>query len=190
MSLSVNGTIRRIRRSRGMTLGELASRANLTKGYLSKVENGRRSPPVSTLQSLAVALGVDLAEMLDGPTDPAAHSDSLEIVRAKDGADTDHSPVATGAGYSYKSLVKSLRNKYMSPFLMVIQKGKTSVFSHDSEEFGYIVSGTVRFEYDGGNYQLKCGDSFYFDSRKPHRMINERKEPAVVLAVNFNYRRF
>jgi transcriptional regulator with XRE-family HTH domain len=188
--MSVNSTIRQIRKSRGMTLGELASRSNLTKGYLSKVENGRRSPPVSTLQSLAVALRVDLAELLESPAAGPEHSDSLEIVRAAEQEDRELSPVATGEGYSYKSLVRSLKNKYMSPFLMVIPKGKTGAFSHDSEEFGYIVSGNVRFEYDGENYTLDEGDSFYFDSRKPHRMINDQKEPAVIVAVNFNYRRF
>ena len=173
-----------------MTLEELASRSNLTKGYLSKVENGRRSPPVSTLQTLAVALRVDLAELLEDSASDPKLSDSLEIVRATDREEAELSPVTTGEGYSYKALVRSLKNKYMSPFLMVIPKGKTGAFSHDSEEFGYVVSGTVRFEYDGGNYTLGEGDSFYFDSRKSHRMINEKKEPAVVLAVNFNYRRF
>jgi transcriptional regulator with XRE-family HTH domain len=190
MSGSVNSTIKRIRRFQGITLEELAVQTHLTKGYLSKVENGHRSPPVSTLQSLAVALRVDLAELLeDSPPDPELF-DSLEIVRAAPQEGSEFPPVATGEGYSYKSLVRSLKNKYMSPFLMVIPKGKTGAFSHDSEEFGYMVSGKVLFEYDGGSYALEEGDSIYFDSRKPHRMINEKNDPAVVLAVNFNYRRF
>ena len=55
--MNVNRTIKRIRQDRGFTLEELAMKSNLTKGYLSKVENAKKSSPVSTLQSLSDSLG-------------------------------------------------------------------------------------------------------------------------------------
>lgn len=188
--MSVSKNLKRIRKARGLTLEELAVRTNLTKGYLSRVENDRRSAPVSTLQSLAVALRVDMSELLEGTAASHSHSDGLDIVKADDKAEQGVPSVATGGGYSYKPLVTNLKSKYMSPFLMVVEKGETGVFSHDSEEFGHLVSGEVELDYEGERYQLGTGDSFYLDSRKHHKLINKQEKPAVILAVNFNYRRF
>ena len=188
--MSVSKNIKKIRKSRGLTLEELAGRVNLTRGHLSKIENALRSPPVSTLQSLAVALGVDISELLEHASSGDSRSDSLDIVRREDKSEGNTVDIDTEEGYSYKSLVKNVKNKYMSPFLMTIEKGQTNVFSHDSEEFGYVVSGEFILEYQGEEYKFQTGDSFYFDSRKPHKMTNGREEPTVILAVNFNYRRF
>lgn len=184
--MKISQAIRRIRQARGLTLDGLAKRSNLTKGYLSKVENAKSSPPVSTLQNLALALGVDISEFFDVDNQHDCLPDGLDIVRNSE----NNNGIFTEAGYTYKPLVKHLKNKYMSPFLMIVKKGKTRAFSHDSEEFGYIIKGGVRFEYEDQNYILKEGDGFYFDSRKHHRIINEQTEPAVIIAVNFNYRRF
>lgn len=185
--MSVSKNIKKIRKARGLTLEKLAALTNLTKGYLSKVENGRRLPPVSTLQSLAIALRADLSELLEGTITSHSHSDSLDIVKAEDKTVDD---VSAEIGYSYKPLVTNLKNKYMSPFLMVVEKGETGVFTHDSEEFGHIISGEVELHYDGECYQLEIGDSFYLDSRKEHKLINQQENNAVILAINFNYRRF
>jgi transcriptional regulator with XRE-family HTH domain len=188
--MTINRAIKRIRQARGFTLDELAARADLTKGYLSKIENGKRSPPVSTLQNLAIALGVDISELLDGDAEHKSVADGLDMVCRSGSEHQSEKEVSTEAGYTYKPLVGDLKNKYMSPFLMTISKGRTGVFSHDSEEFGYVVQGQVRFEYEGSSHIFRQGDSFYFDSRKSHQMINEHKEPVIIVAVNFNYRRF
>jgi transcriptional regulator with XRE-family HTH domain len=188
--MNVNRVIKRLRQTNSLTLDELAKKSNLTKGYLSKVENAKRSPPVSTLQSLAVALGVDISEFFKAGSPHNYLSDSLDIARNRDRNDEESKEVSTESGYAYKPLVENLKNKYMSPFLMTIEKGKTGVFSHDSEEFGYVIEGEIQLEYEGQSYVLKQGESFYFDSRKPHQIINKNKETAVILSVNYNYRRF
>ncbi|MBV8142227.1 MAG: helix-turn-helix transcriptional regulator, partial [Verrucomicrobia bacterium] len=50
--------IRNLRLQRNVTLDQLAERVRLTKGQLSKIENGLVSSPVSTLTRIASALGV------------------------------------------------------------------------------------------------------------------------------------
>ena len=53
--------IKQLRQERGLNLVELAAKTGFTKGYISKVENSKKSPPVSTLITIATALGVSLA---------------------------------------------------------------------------------------------------------------------------------
>ena len=59
----IGKNIKALRLSRKLTLETLAGKAGLTKGYLSKVENSKKSPPVSTLIVIAKALGVTLSRI-------------------------------------------------------------------------------------------------------------------------------
>ncbi len=184
--MSINKNVKQTRKARGLTLEELAARSNLTKGYISKIENAKSTPPVSTLQSLAVALGVDISELFDSKTGEKFLPSGLDLLRKNLKGPKE----VKGDGYLYSPLVQNLKNKYMSPFMMKIKKGETNVFSHDSEEFGYVLSGKISLVYNGKRFNLSEGDSYYFDSRKQHQIINRCQKDAVVLAINFNYRRF
>jgi DNA-binding XRE family transcriptional regulator len=55
--------IRVWREHRGMTLDQVSARAGIGKGYLSEIENGKRTGPVQTLQAIARALDVGLDEI-------------------------------------------------------------------------------------------------------------------------------
>lgn len=55
---------------------------------------------------------------------------------------------------------------------------------------GYVLSGKIGLVYDGKCFNLSEGGSYDFDSRKQHQVINRCQKDAVVLAINFNYRRF
>ena len=48
-----------LRKKRKMTLDKLAELTGLTKGYLSKIERSKKAPPYSTLNKIAIALGVE-----------------------------------------------------------------------------------------------------------------------------------
>lgn len=69
--------IRHFRLQAGLTLEELADITGASPSLLSMVENGRREPRLSLLESLAKALAVRAADLLDGePPSPRA---ALEI---------------------------------------------------------------------------------------------------------------
>ena len=115
-------------------------------------------------------------------------SRDLDIVKAGSGKGEPFA--STGAGYAFRPLVKQFRNKHMSPFLMKIGKGETKSLHHDSEEFGYVVKGELELVYAGKRNHLRAGDSFYCDSRRPHSFVNASDTAVLIVAVNFNYRRF
>jgi transcriptional regulator with XRE-family HTH domain len=54
--------IRRIRKERGLTQDQLAEVSHVDQSTLSQIETGRRTPGVETLQKLADALGVEVAD--------------------------------------------------------------------------------------------------------------------------------
>lgn len=60
----VGERLRAARRERGLSVGALADAAGVGKGSLSEIENGIRNPTLSTLYSVAGALGVPLASLI------------------------------------------------------------------------------------------------------------------------------
>ena len=61
---SVSKNIKRFRRQKQMTLQQLADLSELTKGYLSKIENSEKVPPFDTLQKIARVLGVGISALI------------------------------------------------------------------------------------------------------------------------------
>ena len=59
-------TLKKLRQDRGLTLEEVASRAGLTRGWLSKVENFRVTPSLQALGSISAALDVPLSQIFEG----------------------------------------------------------------------------------------------------------------------------
>ncbi len=182
--MKLSEQLRNLRKLRSLTLEELAGRCGLTKGYLSRIENGHQIPAVSTIQVIADALDADIADLLNAPTSESMKN-GLEIKRA-----TGLREEQTSEGYSFLPLLNQYRSKQMSPFLMIIEKGETRKFSHDSEEFFYVAEGAVELIYRGQEYSLVRGDSAYFDSREKHSFRNLHDERVVLVTINYHYRRF
>ena len=68
--------------------------------------------------------------------------------------------------------------------------GTTDATTHDSEEFVYVLEGNIHLNYEDKIHNLKKGDCFYLDARIKHNFTNPNNEPALLLTVHFNYRRF
>ena len=60
--LEIGQKIKQLRIQKGLTLEELASRSELTKGFLSQMERDLTSPSIATLNDILEALGTTLAE--------------------------------------------------------------------------------------------------------------------------------
>ena len=93
--------VQRLRKSKRMTLGELAKRTGLTKGYLSQIENACKTPPFSTLDKIAYALGVDITYFFVN-NEKEREDTKISIVRPGERKKVD--PGGLRRGYGYESL--------------------------------------------------------------------------------------
>ena len=177
--------IKKLRLQKNITLEQLAKKTGFSKGYLSRIENSGSMPPFPTMQRIANALGEELTEFIKHK-DKKQQTDNLDLIIA--GEDDDL--VESIGGYSYQKMVSTYDNKYMSPLLMKIEPGKTEELRHDGEEFVFVVKGTAVLEYEGDRYTLPERSGAYLDSRIKHVFVNNGTEPLILLAVNYNYRRF
>jgi len=62
VALNIGSTIRAYRLQKGMSQGDIEKRTGLLRCYLSRVENGHTVPSLETLQKIAYALDLQLAQ--------------------------------------------------------------------------------------------------------------------------------
>ena len=186
--MSIGETIKEIRLKNRLTLDGLAAASGLSKGCLSKVERGKDIPRLSTLQRISNGLSVEISAFFEINKSKSVVNPNYDWM--KKSQREPHEIETPQGGYSYQTLVHHSKGKFMSPFLLRVEKGQTSSFKHDSEEFLFVQKGSVIVEYDKKEFLLNAGDSFYFNSRITHRFRNDAIKPAVLLVINFDYKRF
>jgi len=166
---SLGALIRDLRTRRGLRLDDVASRSGYTKGFLSKIENGRASPPIATLMRLAQALNVDPAQFFQAGH--GANGDPHATVHVTPEKRTKVENAGAGPGYAYWSLAAQRRHKAMEPFLLTVHPGqldRKKTFQHPGEEFLFVLEGRMDYVVGGETFTLGPGDSLYFDATRPH----------------------
>lgn len=172
--MEIGEKIRELRLKNGLTQGELADRCELTKGYISQLENELTSPSISTLKDILASLGSSLKEFF------ADDDDSSLVFGEGDYFEKDSGDSAI------KWLVPSAQKNLMEPILFTLSEGASSSkdLPHDGEEFGYVLKGTLKLIVGRREFKLIKGNSFYFKSDKTHYVVNDGKGEATLIWVS------
>jgi transcriptional regulator with XRE-family HTH domain len=171
--------VQQYRIDRGLTLQELAEKTGYTKGYLSKIENSEKAPPVSTVINLAKALNISISEIFgetNGSSPICIVKKAERRVIARDGS---------VFGYAYQTLAHRFLNKKMEPYFLTIpQAPKENVlFQHKGEELVFVLEGSFKFFYGEKEFIVEEGDCMYFDSSIPHYPVCQGDKEAKCLIV-------
>ncbi len=166
--------IKELRLKNGLTQEELADRCELTKGYISQLENDLTSPSIATLKDILISLGSSLSDFFSEREDEQISYDENDYFEKS----TD--------GVSVKWLVPTSQKNEMEPILTTIEKGASTErdVPHEGEEFGYVIKGKVQVEVGKKSVTVKKGGSFYYATDKMHSIKNVGDEQAVVLWVS------
>lgn len=162
--------LRQLRKARGITLDVLAQSTGFTKGYLSKIENAKKVPPIASLARISHALNTDLSFFF-GPDEEEASStdDTFCLVRANERKQIIRG--GTSFGYDYVALAHKKLHKRMEPFLFTFPShvSKDFYFEHEEEELFFVLSGRIAFEAGDRKMILEPGDCIYLSSNVSHR---------------------
>lgn len=183
MDLAVGMRLRDLRRKANLSLETVASRSDLSVGFLSQIERGLSSPSLRVLATLADVLGVGIAALFGNPGNDGGVSQGV-IIRAAERAELK----LWRSGISKQLLNPTGADSKLNLFLVHMEPGGSTgdeLYTHDGEEAGLVLEGEMTLTVDDETWRLKTGDSFRFASRRPHRFGNPAKRAkAVVLWVN------
>ena len=76
--MEIGSKIRELRILNGLTQEELADRSELSKGFISQVENDLTSPSISTLEDILQCLGMTISEFF------AKEAEKVQVVFGSD----------------------------------------------------------------------------------------------------------
>ena len=167
--------IKRLRTLCQLTQEELADRCELTKGYISQLENDLTSPSISTLTDILNALGTNLKDFFaDGEIEEKivfTEEDYIEKI------DTDH---------TITWLVPNSQKNEMEPVIVTINPNTSMTVDmpHEGQEFGYVLEGEVVVVVGSKSYVCKKGETFYFTTDKNHYIKNNKNKLAKVIWVS------
>ena len=174
--------IRKNRKKMRLTIKELANRANVSIGLISKIENYRTVPSLPVLVSIATALRVDLSELVKNVK---TRKHSVPIIIRK--ADRVEAPRENGEGVLYSALIeRELNGFHFQSFIVRLEPNAWRDESvTDGDEFILALKGTIELKIGKKRVTLNEGDSVFFDGSTPHKPSNPTKIPAEFLAVYF-----
>jgi transcriptional regulator with XRE-family HTH domain len=174
--VKIGERLKRLRMVNSLTQEELASRADLTKGFISQLENDATSPSIATLKDIVDVFGISMQEFF------AESAQGEDVVF---GAEARVQSTDDDAGVTVELLVPGAQNREMDPVLVTLKPGEEMDEQdyHEGEEFGYLLAGRIQLRLDGMLYKVNKGECFYFSSDRKHTVKNIGKTEAKILWV-------
>ena len=155
-----------IRKERAYSLEDLARLTGFSKSFLSQIENGKNSPSIASLKKITAALNISIGELFDED-----RGEQVYIQRKADRRPLEG--IKDKVIFEFASS-KVANRKMEALFFSLLPGGESEgEYSHEGEEFGTILEGTLHFQIAGKEYVLDAGDCIYFSSSIPHRWRNE-----------------
>ena len=179
-SIRVGRQIRHWRLVKGLTLRDMAELVGCSESLLSKIENDRTTPSLSTLHKIAVALELSISDIFgSGESEVVTRANERNVLLV-DGDESD------GDRTRLEQLVPAKKGRLLQADMYIIPPGGGSngEIQHSGEEFGFVMEGSLSLTIDNMSYHLEEGDSFVFRSELTHTFSNKGNTVARVLWVN------
>ena len=163
--------LRQRRKSRGLSLDDLARSSGVSRAALSQIETCKSNPTVGVLWKIAVGLGVPFAELVGAPRSGAAvlRRGDAQVLRSAD-ARFESRPLAP-AGASPIVELYELR-------LSARSTHASEAHAHGTHEIVVVLTGQLKMHVDAEAFELGAGDSIAFAADRPHSYENPSNSEA------------
>jgi quercetin dioxygenase-like cupin family protein len=178
--------IAELRKTYSISRETLVERSGLDLELIRRIEEDGYIPDLAPLVKISRALGVRIGVLMDdheelGPVITRA-GEAEKIPRFVTGL--PHAVPGPHSGLGFHALAADKGGRHMEPFLVDIEgDAEQDKSTHEGEEFIYVLSGKLSLEYGKSTYVLETGDSVYYDSIVPHRVLAAGNAVARIIAV-------
>jgi transcriptional regulator with XRE-family HTH domain len=149
----VRTRLRSLRRTLGLSLDDLAARANLSASTISRVETGRRTISLDVLVPLAAALQVNLDALLD--------------VRRDDDVVIRPSPSRSGKRTTWM-LNRATGSTVAVKMRLEPTRTRPQPRVHPGRDWFFVLEGRVRLSLGDRDITVEAGEAAEFDTMTPH----------------------
>jgi len=158
-----------------LTLIDFAETLDRSVGFVSQIERGISEPSISDLRKIAALFEVPISFFFGESS--SGSEDDRYIVRANERrklGNTEGGLVEELLSPDLGGSFEMIRSEFAPGALLEEPQQR------DTEEAGFVISGTFEIEINGTWNTLEAGDSFRF-SGEPYRWRNTTSEPAILI---------
>lgn len=174
--IEIGNKIKELRNRIGLTQEELADRCELSKGFISQLENDLTSPSIATLVDILQCLGTSLKEFFNDEADE-------QIVF---GNEDFFEKIDTELNNKIEWIIPNAQKNMMEPIRVTLEPNGSTYPDqpHEGEEFGYVLSGSITIIIGNHSIKAKKGDAFYYTPNSEHYIKACGKTGAVFLWIS------
>jgi transcriptional regulator with XRE-family HTH domain len=160
-------SLRDQRKSRGMSIEQLAAASGVSRSMISKIERAEAMPSTSVLARLAEALGVTFSQLL---VEPDTHDVVVLPQRVQ--------PVLRdqASGFTRRCISPILPGRGIDWVLNTLPVGSSTgeFIGHrrGTDEYIYVLAGTLEARLGEETHRLEAGDAIYFQATRAHEFRN------------------
>ena len=186
MHFDLGAELRRVREERRLSLRTVATSVGVSASLLSQVETGKTQPSVSTLYALVNYLGISLDALMGTKIEQQPDASGIAPMIPSSNPvvqrHVDNPLIEMENGVTWERLAVG-DSAVADPLVVTYAPGGSSsvdskLMRHAGLEYGYLLEGRLTLKLDFDTFELEPGDSFCFDSGRPHLYLNASDRPA------------
>ncbi|SIO49459.1 helix-turn-helix domain-containing protein [Chitinophaga niabensis] len=182
--IQISTKIKEKRKAKGITVQELADKAEVSKGLISQIENNRTVPSLLVLINIIRALNLDMNEFFNDINQQT--QTARVLIKRKEEYQSFEKENAKGFLYK-RVLTRNIKGGPTDFVLLELKQGakRNQIVKTDAYEYKYVIKGTVEYLINNEKHTLETGDSIFFDGRLGHKPSNVGTDDALLLVVYF-----
>jgi transcriptional regulator with XRE-family HTH domain len=181
--IGIGKRIKKIRKEKHLTISDVATKANVSNGLISRIENGRTIPSLPVLLSIITSLETPISLFFENLS-PESKA-KFVVLRNDEYPALEKEIEAEGFVYKFIFSKQMAAMGFEAVLLEVKPNSKREKVITDAFEFKYILSGEITYEIDDEEVTLSEGDSLFFDGRLPHVPVNKGDYSCKMLVLYF-----
>ena len=162
--MELGAKIRELRKKQNISIDQLSEKTGLSKGLISQIERDITGPSVTSLWKICQAMNVTMNYFFD------ENENINRIVRKE-----DRKKIMMKNGDRVYELLSPNHQHQIEMLWIEIEANESNsenLITHEGEECGFVLEGTLRVISGEQVFDLDTGDSIYLDSTIPHRYVN------------------
>jgi len=181
--IGIGKRIKKIRKEKHLTISDVATKASVSNGLISRIENGRTIPSLPVLLGIITSLDTPISLFFENIN----HENNAKFFVVRNDEYTELEKEIEAEGFVYKFIFsKQLAAMGFEAVLLEVKpNSKREKVITDAFEFKYILSGEITYEIDDKEVSLSEGDSLFFDGRLPHVPVNKGDRSCKMLVLYF-----
>lgn len=164
--MDVGARLRMVRERMGLSQRELAKRAGVTNGTISLIEQNRVSPSISSLRKVLEGMPMTLSDFFTFDADPQQPRVFYTHDELPNLGNDQIQLLLVGTSHERRDIA-ILREVYQPD-----ADTGPEMLMHEGQEGGVVLKGSIEVTVGNDVRILGPGDSYYFDSKLPHRFRN------------------